>query len=121
MMSHRVLVVDDNVDTANSIAMILKQAGHDVHVAHDGLKALETARRLLPEFVFLDLGLPGLDGFEVARALRREPALQGLRIIAITGYGQEADRRKGLEAGIDQHLLKPVDPAFLESLLGARR
>ena len=120
MMSRCVLVVDDNVDTANSIAMILRHAGHDVHVAHDGLKALEMARQIRPEFVFLDLGLPALDGFEVARALRREPGLQGVRIIAITGYGQEADRRKGQDAGIDQHLLKPVDPAFLESLLGAR-
>ena len=121
MNARRVLVVDDNVDTANSIAMLLKHAGHDVHVAHDGLKALELARSTRPEFVFLDLGLPRLDGFEVARAMRREPELAGLRIIAITGYGQEADRRKGEEAGIDQHLLKPVDPAFLESLLGARR
>jgi CheY-like chemotaxis protein len=121
MTVRRVLVVDDNVDTANSIAMLLREAGHDVDVAHDGHKALELARSARPEFVFLDLGLPGLDGFEVARALRREPGLQAVRIIAITGYGQEADRRKAQEAGIDQHLLKPVDPAFLESLLGPRR
>jgi CheY-like chemotaxis protein len=121
MPARRVLVVDDNVDTANSIAMLLRAEGHDVHVAHDGLKALEIARSVRPEFVFLDLGLPGLDGFEVARALRREPDLQGVRIIAITGYGQESDRRKAVECGIDQHLLKPADPAFLESLLGSRR
>jgi CheY-like chemotaxis protein len=121
MTPRRVLVVDDNVDTAQSIQMLLKEAGHDVHVAHDGLKALEVARRLRPEFVFLDLGLPGLDGFEVARALRREPDLQSVRIIAISGYGGEADRRKAQEAGVDQHLVKPADPAFLESLLGGRR
>lgn len=117
----RVLVVDDNVDSANSIAMLLQHGGHDVQVAHDGHKALEMARSLRPEFVFLDLGLPGLDGFEVARALRREPALQGTRIIAVTGYAQESDRRRALEAGVDQHLVKPADPAFIESLLGPRR
>jgi CheY-like chemotaxis protein len=121
MTPRRVLVVDDNVDSANSIAMLLRERGHEVEVAHDGLKALELARRVRPEFVFLDLGLPGLDGFEVARALRREPGLQGARIIAVTGYAQESDRRRALEAGIDQHLVKPADPAFLESLLGPRR
>ena len=121
MTPRRVLVVDDNVDTAESIGILLKEAGHEVHVAHDGLKALEVARRTRPEFVLLDLGLPGLDGFEVARALRREPDLAGVRIIAITGYASETDRRKAQEAGIDQHLVKPADPAFLESLLGSRR
>jgi CheY-like chemotaxis protein len=114
-------VVDDNVDQANSIALLLEHAGHEVQVAHDGLKALELARSTRPEFVFLDLGLPKLDGFEVARALRREPGLAGVRIIAVTGYGQESDRAKALEAGIDQHIVKPADPAFIESLLGPRR
>lgn len=121
MGPRRVLVVDDNVDQANSIALLLEHAGHDVQVAHDGLKALELARSMRPEFVFLDLGLPKLDGFEVARALRREPGLAGVRIIAVTGYGQESDREKAREAGIDQHIVKPADPAFIESLLGARR
>ncbi|HYD58362.1 MAG TPA: response regulator [Burkholderiales bacterium] len=121
MVPRRVLVVDDNIDSANSIAMLLSHAGHEVKVAHDGLKALELARSARPEFVFLDLGLPKLDGFEVARALRREPALAGVRIIAVTGYGQESDRAKAIEAGIDQHIVKPADPAFIESLLGARR
>lgn len=121
MVARRVLVVDDNVDQANSIALLLEHAGHDVQVAHDGLKALELARSTRPEFVFLDLGLPKLDGFEVARALRREPALAGVRIIAVTGYAQESDRARALEAGIDQHIVKPADPAFIESLLGARR
>jgi len=121
MTARRVLVVDDNVDAANSIAFLLKDAGHEVHVAHDGHKAIQIARSTRPEFVFLDLGLPGIDGFEVARALRREPELQAARIIAITGYAQESDRRRAQEAGIDQHLVKPVDPAFIESLLGPRR
>src|SRR5690349_21485204 len=120
MTPRRVLVVDDNVDSATGIELLLKEAGHEVYVAYDGVKALETARRMRPEFVFLDLGLPGLDGFEVARALRREPDLQGVRIIAISGYGSESDRRRAQDAGVDQHLVKPADPAFLESLLGRR-
>ena len=120
MTARRVLVVDDNTDAANSIAFLLREAGHVVEIAHDGVKALQAARSLRPEFVFLDLGLPGMDGFEVARALRREPSLQAVRIIAVTGYGSETDRRRAEEAGIDQHLVKPADPAFLESLLGPR-
>ena len=118
MEPRRVLIVDDNLDSANSVALLLKRAGHDVHVAYDGFKALELARRLRPEFVFLDLGLPGLDGYEVARLMRAEPTLQATRIIAITGYGTDEDRRRSQEAGIDQHIVKPADPVFLESLLG---
>ncbi|SRR5690606_26032024 len=120
MTRRRVLIVDDNVDSASSIALVLEHSGHEVHVAHDGPSAVTIARRLRPEFVFLDLGLPGLDGFEVARTLRREPGLEAMRIIAVTGYGQESDRARSREAGIDQHLVKPADPAFLESLLGPR-
>lgn len=121
MPFHRVLVVDDNVDSANTIAMVLQGAGHDVQIAHDGHQALALARSHRPEFVFLDIGLPGLDGFQVAKTLRLDPALHGCRIIAISGYDQEADRRRSREAGIDQHLVKPADPAFLESLLGGTR
>ena len=117
----RVLVVDDNRDTAESIAELLRISGHDVHVAYDGLSAIATALSIRPEFVFLDIGLPGLDGYAVARRLRSEPGLESTRIIAVTGYGTEADRQKGMEAGFDQHLLKPVDPAFLASLLGGYR
>lgn len=120
MVSRRVLIVDDNVDQAHGLALLLEHAGHEVQVAYDGLKALELARSMRPEFVFLDLGLPKLDGFEVARALRREPALVGVRIIAVTGYGQESDRERAREAGVDQHIVKPADPQFIESLLGAR-
>jgi CheY-like chemotaxis protein len=76
------------------------------------------ALRLRPDFLLLDIVLPGLDGFAVAKRLRQEPALSGMRIIAVTGYGTEADRRHSMEAGFDSHLLKPVDPSFLESLLG---
>lgn len=118
MLSRRVLVVDDNIDSAEIMAAILKEAGHEVHVVHDGRSAVDEARRLRPEFLFLDLGLPGLDGFQVAETLRREPGLEGMRIIAVTAYGQESDRRRAREAGFDQHLVKPVDMDFVESMLG---
>ncbi len=118
MTSRRVLIVDDNVDSAAGVAAFLRLAGHDVRMAHDGHAALREARSMRPEFVFLDLGLPGMDGFDVARRLRAEPGLESIRIIALSGYGQESDRQKSLEAGIDQHLVKPADLAFLESLLG---
>lgn len=111
-------MVDDNVDHAQTMAYLLKSSGHEVYVAHDGSAAIEAARRYRPEFVFLDIGLPRIDGYEVARLLRADPAFQTTRIIAVTGYGQEADRRRSQEAGFDQHLLKPIDPLFLESLLG---
>lgn len=119
MASRRVLIVDDNVDSAASVAAFLRLSGHEVRMAHDGAAAIQAARSMRPEFVFLDLGLPGgMDGFEVARRLRSEHGLSSMRIIALTGYGQEADRQKSIEAGIDQHLVKPADLAFLESLLG---
>jgi CheY-like chemotaxis protein len=103
------------------MAAILKESGREVHGVHDGHGAIVAARRLRPEFLFLDLGLPGLDGFQVAETLRREPGLEGMRIIAVTAYGQESDRRRAREAGFDQHLVKPVDMAFVESMLGGAR
>lgn len=114
----RVLVVDDNADAANSLAAILRLSGHDVHIASDGHSAVQIAMRVRPHLVLLDIGLPGLDGFAVARRLRQEFSLDGLMIIAVTGKGEEDDHRRALEAGIDQYLLKPVDPVFLESLFG---
>ena len=121
MSSRRVLVVDDNVDNAEIMAAILRESGHDVHVAFDGRTAVAEARRLRPEFLFLDLGLPGLDGFQVAETLRREPGMEAMRIIAVTAYAQESDRRRTREAGFDYHLVKPVDMDFVESLLGSSR
>lgn len=114
----RVLVVDDNIDAANSLAAILRMLGHEVHVALDGHSALQIAMRVRPQLVLLDIGLPGLDGFTVARRLRDELNLARLKIIAITGHGREEDRLHCIEAGIDHYLIKPVDPAFLTSLLG---
>lgn len=91
-----------------------------MRLAHDGAWALKDAQAFRPEFVFLDLGLPGMDGFQLARSLRREPGLESVRIIALTGDGQADAREQALLAGCDQFILKPMDPAFLDSLLRAR-
>ena len=114
----RILVVDDNLDAAVSLARLIALMGHDVNVARDGSSALFTARSMRPDFVLLDIGLPGSDGFQVAEALRREPGLASVRIIAVTGHGADKDRERSQEAGIDHYLLKPVDVAFLASLFG---
>jgi PAS domain S-box-containing protein len=117
----RVLVVDDNANTADSLALLLRLAGHDVRVAHDGSSALEAARAERPDAVFLDLGMPGMDGYEVARRLRQESGLEGVRLVALTGWGKDEDRRRTREAGFDQHLVKPADlPAVQAVLAGGR-
>lgn len=118
--ARRVLVVDDNDDAAEMLAMVLELGGHEPRTAHDGPEALETARAFRPEVVFLDIGLPGMDGFEVARRLRQEPGLEGAVLVALTGWGSEEDRKRTREAGFDFHLTKPVDnAAVLEVLSGA--
>ncbi|HEX2223126.1 MAG TPA: MEDS domain-containing protein [Thermoanaerobaculia bacterium] len=116
-----VLVVDDNLDSAESMARLLEIAGHEVEVAYDGMDALERARRQRPQAVLLDIGLPRLDGYEVARRLRLDPANRGLRIFAMTGYGHKEDRERSRAAGFDQHLVKPVDPAEVLALLAEPR
>jgi CheY-like chemotaxis protein len=117
-VSQTILVVDDNHDAADSTAMLLRLDNHEVHVAYDAHEAIETARGLRPDVVLLDIGLPLLDGYEVARRLRGQPETRNVRLIAITGYGQPADRSRAEEAGFDAHLLKPVDLAMLQALLG---
>jgi PAS domain S-box-containing protein len=117
VQKRRILVVDDNVDAAESIAMILQLDGYNVRCAYDGLAVLAVAREFHPDVVILDIGLPGLSGYEVARQLRDQPDFQRTLLIAVTGYGQEADRRSSKEAGIDHHLTKPVDPSTLQNLL----
>jgi CheY-like chemotaxis protein len=114
----RILIVDDNVDTANGMARLLKLLGNDVRVAHDGFSAIEAARVLRPEFILLDIGLPGMDGYQVASKLRDEECSQDSIIIAVSGYGQDEDRRRTAEAGFDHHLVKPVDFDSLISLIG---
>jgi len=112
----RILVVDDNVDTAESMAFLLRLKGHEIRVAHSGLTAIDAALSFAPEIVLLDIGLPGLDGYQVARKLRRHPSLAGAILVALTGYGQEEDRRLAREAGFDHHLTKPVDPQVIYRL-----
>jgi signal transduction histidine kinase len=116
----RVLVVDDNVDAAEMIAMMLQMKGHHVELAHDGFAAVEMAQRSRPDVILLDIGLPGRDGYEVARLLRLNPALAHTKIVAVTGYGQPDDKRRSKEAGIDDHLTKPVNPEALMSAVAPR-
>jgi two-component system CheB/CheR fusion protein len=113
----RVLVVDDDRDAAETLALLLRAAGHEARTAPDGPSALAEARAYRPEAVLLDIDLPGMDGYEVARRLRAEPARGGLLVVAVTGFGQEADRRRAVEAGFDHHVVKPVNPAALQKLL----
>ena len=113
----RLLVVDDNVDSADSIAMLLQVSGHEVRVAYSGPEALETAVEYQPDIVLLDIGLPGMNGYEVARRLRDHPDLKKAKLMAVTGYGQDADRVQSREAGFDYHLVKPVDPQKLQEVL----
>jgi CheY-like chemotaxis protein len=105
----RVLVVDDNIDAADLLAFALEDLGHDVRVAHDGAEAIETARSFRPDVAFVDLGLPVLDGLEVASRLRADPSLCGTKLVALTGYSQAEDRARTRSAGFDFHVVKPVD------------
>jgi PAS domain S-box-containing protein len=120
----RILVVEDNRDAADSLGMMLELAGHTVEIAYTGREGLEAARSFSPEVALCDIGLPGgMDGYDLARALRQDDGLSGIHLIAISGYGQEEDQRRARAAGFDRHLTKPVDPAFLlralETLAGA--
>jgi len=113
----RVLVVDDNVDTAAMTAELIRAEGHEVATANDGHHALIVATELLPDIVLLDIGLPGLDGYQLAARLRKHPLLGAVRLIAVTGYGQEPDKARGREAGFEAHYVKPVPPETLLRLL----
>jgi signal transduction histidine kinase len=113
----KVLVVDDSRDAAESLALLLERQGHEVRTAHDGPTALELAAEFLPEVVLLDIGLPGLSGYDVARRIREAPWSEGMALIALTGWGQESDRQRTREAGIAHHLVKPVDPVQLQKLI----
>jgi two-component system CheB/CheR fusion protein len=115
--SRCVLVVDDNVDAAESLAILLRTQGHEVRTARDGPTALQEAGVFLPEVILLDIGLPRMDGYEVARRLREQEGLKKARLVALTGHGQEEDRRKAFEVGFDAHLVKPADLAELQEVL----
>ena len=114
---HRLLVVDDNQDAALTLAMLLRLLGHQVQVAHRGAMALEIASSFQPHLVFLDLGMPGMDGYEVARRMREIPGMEKAVLAALTGWGQREDLRRTAEAGFDHHLVKPPEPRLLEELL----
>ena len=113
----RLLVVDDNKDAANSFAMLLRLQGHEVRVAHSGPAALEMTKASSPDVVFLDIGMPGMDGYEVARRMRQQPGLEKVVLAALTGWGQQEDRRRSAQAGFDHHLVKPPESKAIESLL----
>ena len=116
----RILIADDNRDAAESLSMLLEIAGHDVRVAHLGRAALSLAQVFRPDTALLDIGMPDLSGYEVAKELRREPWAKRIQLIALTGWGQEDDRRRALEAGFDHHLIKPIDPDQLQGLIASR-
>jgi PAS domain S-box-containing protein len=114
---YRLLIVDDNQDAANSLATLLRLQGHEVRVAYSGVAALAMTNSYVPDLVFLDIGMPGMDGYEVARRLRRQPGLENVVLAALTGWGQQEDRRRSAEAGFNHHLVKPPDLAGLEKLV----
>jgi Response regulators consisting of a CheY-like receiver domain and a winged-helix DNA-binding domain len=116
----RLLIVDDNRDAADSLALLLGLEGHEVRVAYAGRPAIEVAHEFQPEIAILDLGLPDLSGYDVARLLRQDPALARIELIALTGWGQEEHRKRALEAGFDHHVTKPVDLDQLARLLAPR-
>lgn len=117
VISRRVLVVDDNADSAEATALLLTLKGHSVETAHDGEEALAAAERFQPEAILLDLGMPKLDGFEVCRRIRQRPWGVGVLMVAQTGWGQPQDRARAIEAGFDAHMTKPIDPEALQELL----
>ena len=111
------LVVEDNPDVAESLAELVELLGHDVEIAHDGPAALTKARAHPPDFVLCDIGLPGMSGFDVARAFRADDSLHKAYLVAVTGYAQPEDRDEATKAGFERHVAKPADPGDIERLL----
>ena len=118
VVGRRILVADDNPDALASLAAVLQFQGHEVFSAANGTQALECAERYRPQVALLDIGMPLLDGYEVARRIRAQPWGAQVTLLALTGWGQEPDRRRSQNAGFDQHLVKPLDLARLNELLG---
>jgi signal transduction histidine kinase/ActR/RegA family two-component response regulator len=117
--ARRILVVDDNIDAAQSLAMLLEVCGHETHMAHDGPDAVDAAERLRPDVILLDIGLPKMNGFEACRQIRQRPWSKDVVIIALTGWGQDVDRQRSRESGFDHHVVKPVEHEMLVKLLGS--
>src|SRR5262249_20424205 len=111
------LIVDDQPDVTGSLAKLLRLSGHEVKTALSGTVALEVISLYRPEIVLLDIGLPGMDGYEVAQLIRKQPGMDAMLLVALTGYGQDEDRRRSREAGFDHHLVKPVDLDALLSIV----
>jgi CheY-like chemotaxis protein len=118
--ARRVLVVDDSRDGADSLAMWLQAEGHEVRVAYGGQDAVATAQAWQPEIVLLDISMPGFDGYETAKALRKLPDGAALHLVAVTGWGQQADKQAATDAGFDRHVTKPIDLEALPALLRTR-
>jgi CheY-like chemotaxis protein len=116
-----ILLADDNRDAIDALAELLRMSGHEVHLAHEGLAAVEMALRLQPDVIVLDIGMPGLNGYDAARRIRAQPWAANAFLIAATGWGQEDDRRKASAAGFDLHLTKPFDPDQLTDLIARRQ
>jgi CheY-like chemotaxis protein len=114
----RVLLIEDHIDAVRSLAFLLEDMGHEVDYAINGYAGIDKALQFRPDFILLDLGLPGMDGFEVCKRLKKEPALQRTRIIAITAWSQDEHRVRSKAAGCEMHLVKPVPVRLLEELLG---
>ncbi|MGH7788066.1 MAG: response regulator [Candidatus Binatia bacterium] len=116
----RILIVEDEPDAAESFALLLGISGHTVCTAGDGLQAIDAARDFEPDVAIVDIGLPGIDGYEVARRLRAEPRLERVLLIALSGYGEDEDKRRARAAGFDHHLTKPVELEQVMRLLAPR-
>jgi two-component system CheB/CheR fusion protein len=117
----RILIVDDNRDVAESTAALLRLEGCEVHLAHDGEEALNVVHRLRPTAILLDIGLPKINGFEVAERIRAVPELQDILIVGVSGYGQEEHRLRSKQAGFDHHIVKPIEPGMLAALVASLR
>jgi CheY-like chemotaxis protein len=115
----RILVADDNHESAESLALMLELMGNEVRTAHNGIEAVAMAEGFQPDVVLLDIGMPKLNGYEVARRIREHPTGSRIMLIALTGWGQATDKQRSLEAGFDHHLTKPVEPHTLERLLAS--
>ena len=117
----RVLLVDDNQDAVDAIAMLLESEGYEIRTANEGISALKEARAWSPDVIILDIGLPGMNGYQVAQALRQTPLDSNPLLIALSGYGSDRDRQLARTAGFDHHVVKPAEPELLFSLLASRR
>ena len=118
MAARRILVVDDNRDSAESMAVLLRLQGHETETAFHGNDVLPTARKFRPHLILLDIGLPGMDGYEVARLIREDGEIGQVRLAAMSGYGRDEDRARSADVGFDHHFIKPVDLAAVEKVIG---